>query len=52
MSSYSKKIAVQSYRRSGQVFQITFIPIEEEEVKNLLEGDYEYMPLSPYKHIE
>ncbi|MFC6604392.1 hypothetical protein ACFQDF_27175 [Ectobacillus funiculus] len=47
-----QKIAVQSYRRSGQVFQITFIPIEEEEVKNLLEGDYEYMPLSPYKHIE
>lgn len=47
-----QNIAVQSYRRSGQVFQITFIPIEEEEVKNLLEGDYEYIPLSPYKHIE
>ncbi|MCP8967384.1 hypothetical protein [Ectobacillus ponti] len=47
-----QNIVVQSYRRVGQVFQITFIPIDEEEVRNLLAGDYEYMPLASYKHIE
>ncbi|MFP3122711.1 MULTISPECIES: hypothetical protein [Bacillaceae] len=41
----SQKIVVQSYRRMGEVFWVTFIPLEEKEVRDLLEGKYEYMPI-------
>jgi hypothetical protein len=46
-----QKLAVQSYKRVGQVFQITFIPVGESEVKDLLAGDYEYAPLSIYQNV-
>lgn len=45
-----QKIAVQSYRRSGEVFWIQFIPVEENEVRNLLEGHYEYLPIEYSQH--
>lgn len=44
-----EKLVVQSYKRIGQVLQITFIPMDEKEVLDLLEGDYEYVPLSQYQ---
>ncbi|KOO48157.1 hypothetical protein [Priestia koreensis] len=47
-----QKLAVQSYKRNGQVFQISFIPVGESEVQDLLSGDYEYAPLSFYQTVQ
>jgi len=47
-----QKLAVESYKRSGQVFQISFIPVGESEVQDLLSGDYEYAPLSFYQNVK
>ncbi|MFL0475494.1 hypothetical protein ACH0CI_26270 [Priestia sp. 179-F W1.4 NHS] len=41
-----QKLVVESYQRYGKNFLINFIPLEEEEIRDLLTGDYEYIPLS------
>ncbi|MGG2134619.1 hypothetical protein AB1284_25440 [Bacillus sp. S2(2024)] len=45
-----QNIVVKSYKRIGEVFQIQFHPINEQEVQDLLEGNYDYTPLENYSN--
>lgn len=40
-----QSIVVKSYKRTRDMFQIEFFPIDEQEVKDIVQGNFEYNPL-------